>query len=343
MTNGDQSIFSVKQKYRELLLQQYAAAYDQLSSTIDKSEHPVINAKIQQLEDKIKIVEGEITALQNTSSNVDVRIKSKVYRESFDSWEDNLYRIDFSKTTTSLNKVCQEIEYKEGAALFLLKNSTSMGGKWCIKKIVKHLQSIGNWDPPVEFSFSSRPNINHIDFLYDIANKFDVKIDQDNEQQIINELIKKIYLALIGGGNIFMIQVDIPYLDAKSTFLDWFVNHFWCPLIQHIPLISQKSPLVKIFAVITVRGAVEKQCLPEILLCKKPPFAGDKILEIPLQKWTEQDICNWLINFSGLMLPAVGMTRSNIESMAKSIYQITRGQPIHVYGELMNTMTSKVS
>jgi hypothetical protein len=343
MTNDNQSILSVKQKYREFLLKQYAAAYNQRSSTLDQSQHPIIDGTIQRLQNEIEMIESEIKILQDNFSNIDVGIKSKVYRGSFDSWEDNLHRIDFSKATKSLNTVCQRIEDKEGAALFLLKNSTAMGGKWCVKKIVNHLQNIGNWYPPIEFSFSPRPVINHTDFLYDIANKFGVQIDQSNEQQIINELIDKIYLALMGGGNIFMIQVDIPCLDAKSTFLDWFVNHFWNPLIQHMPRISQQSPLVKIFAVITVRGTVAKQCLPEILICKNPSFTGDKILEISLQKWTEKDICQWLISFSGLMLPAVGMTRSDIESMAQSIHQVTGGQPLHVYGELMNTMTSKVS
>jgi inactive STAND len=343
MINEENSFISAKRKYREILLQQYAAAYEELSSNLDQSQHPVINAKIQLLEKKILEVDNEIKYIECNSPNTDAVKKSKIYRESFADWEQNLHRIDFSKVNRNLAAICTEIEDSEGAALFLLKNSNVMGGKWCVQKIIKHVQDLGNWYPPIEFSFSSRPTISHTDFLYDAANKFEIKIDQVPEQQIINNLIDKIYLVLTGGGNIFMIQIDIPYLDANSTFLDWFVNCFWCPLVKQMPFASGKSPLVKIFAVITVRGAVHKQCLPDTLVCKKPPFANDRILEMPLQKWEEKDICKWLIKFSGLMLPAVGMSILEVELMAKTIYQVTEGRPIDVYDELMNTMTSKVN
>ncbi len=343
MINEENSFISAKRKYRENLFRQYAAAYEGLGSSLDQSQHPVFNEKIQLLEKKIREVDNEIKYLECNSPNTDAVKKSKIYRELFADWEQNLHRIDFFKVNRNLTTICTEIEDSEGAALFLLKNSNAMGGKWCVQKIIKHIQNLGNWYPLIEFSFSNRPTISHTDFLYDAAKTFEVKIDQVPEQQIINNLIDKIYLALTGGGNIFMMQISIPYLDANSTFLDWFVNCFWCPLIQRMPMASNKSPLVKIFAVITVRGAVHKQCLPDTLLCNKPPFAKDKILEMPLQKWEEKDIFKWLIKFSGLMLPAVGMSVLEVELMAKTIYQVTEGRPSDVYDELMNAMTSKVS
>jgi hypothetical protein len=181
-----------------------------------------------------------------------------------------------------------------------------------------------------------------MDFLYAVAQRFDVQMSQNPEPQIVTELIKKIYGSLCGG-NVFLIQIEIPYLDAKSTFLDWFVHQFWRPLVRQLPMVRITSPLVKVFAVITVRGNVDKACLPEDLCCPKQQFHSEKVSKLPLQKWTEEDICNWLVKFSGLMSLAKGLTHPEIEQIARAIYQVSNGRPIDVYHELMKTMTHKVS
>ena len=264
-------------------------------------------------------------------------MRSQVYRGSFNNWEDNLHRIDFSKVTKNLGNICQRLEDQEGAALFLLQNSHAMGGKWGVRTIRDRLQELGTWYPPLEFVFLQHKPVNPTDFLFAVAQKFDGQMSQDPEPQIITDLIKKIYGALCGG-YVFLIQIEIPYLDAKSTFLDWFVHQFWCPLVRQLPMVKDTSPLVKVFAVITVRGTIDKACLPEALCCPTQQFHSEKVLKLPLQKWTEVDIRNWLVKFSGLMSPAVGRTRPEIEQIARSIYQASKGQPNHAYDELMKTI-----
>jgi inactive STAND/Effector-associated domain 9 len=334
-------VLSIKEKYRNNLLKQLAAAYEQLSSTRNKADIPAIEEQVQQLAEKIKTVESEIDASKRASADENQILQRQVYRDSFNNWEDNLHRIDFSKVTKNLG-ICQQMEDQEGAALFLLENSQTMGGKWGVKKIRHRLQELGTWYPPLEFVFSQHQTVNPTDFLCAVAQKFDGQMSQAPEPQIIIDLIKKIYSALCGG-HVLLIQIEIPYLDAKSTFLDWFIHQFWCPLVRQLPMIGRTSPLVKIFAVITVRGKVDKVCLPEAWCCPRQQFHSEKVLKLPLQKWTEADIRNWLVKFSGLMSPAVGLTRPEIEQLAQSIYQVSAGRPIDVYHELMKTMTDKVS
>jgi len=332
--DSKQEILLIKEKYRAGLVKQYAGAYDDLNTNLDQSQRPVIEERIRQVAAKIKEVEEEIRALKLASADESQVLQSQVYRESFNSWEDNLHRIDFSKVNKSLRSIYDRLDGKSGSALFLLQNSNAMGGKWGIKAIRDRLQDLGkDWYPPLEYAFPLHRSIHQADFLSEVAQKFNYQMSGDTEQKIITDLIEKIYGALYGG-QVFLIQIEIPQLDAKSTFLDWFVNQFWCPLVRRLPTVSQTSPLVKIFAVVTVRGSVNKTCLSDELICPNRQFDGEKILNLPLQKWTEADICNWLVSFSGLMSPAIGMTKPEVENMARSIYQVSEGRPSDVYHEL---------
>jgi inactive STAND len=332
-----------KKKESELLTKQWEAVY--AKATLNSAEKPLLVEQANQLEEQINVLTNEIDELRKVSASVDKNpvLQSQAYRGSCNNWEDNLYRIDFAKVAKDLGKICGQLEDQEGAALFLLQNSQAMGGKWGVQTIRNRLQGLGTWYPPLEFVFSQHQTVNPMDFLCALAQKFDSQIGQSHETRIISDLIEKIYGALCGG-HVFLIQIEIPYLDAKSTFLDWFIHQFWHPLVRQLPLACETSPLVKIFAVITVRGAVDKACLPDHLCCPKQKFDQEKVLKLPLQKWTEADIRNWLVKFSGLMSPAAaGLTRTEVENIAQSIHRVSDGRPIDVYHELMNTMTAKVS
>jgi hypothetical protein len=336
------SRIAIKEKYRSQLMEQYAAAYRQLNKELNESQKPKIQENIEELEKDIEKVEAEIRALKSGLADGQQDRQSKQYREVFNSWDDNLHRIDFSKVNKGLGTVCDSLEVEAGAALFLLQNSHAMGGRWGVKSIKNRLQELGDWYPPLEFVFAQHQIIHQDDFLNEVAQRFNYSMSQSNEQKVITDLIEKIYGAL-RGGQVFLIQVEIPHLDANSTFLEWFVNQFWCPLVRQLPRAKQTAPLLKIFAVLTVRGAVHKTCLPEKMLCPKRQLDDEKIVNLPLQTWTETDIRNWLIRFSGLMSSDSGMTRLEIENIARTIHQVSNGRPIDVYHELMNTMTLKVS
>lgn len=139
------------------------------------------------------------------------------------------------------------------------------------------------------------------------------------------------------------IQIDIYDLSSQDTFLDWFVQRFWCKLLGRLPEISQKHPLIRFVAVLSVRGSIPKDFLLSDLCCKSNKFDSKKILELPLKKWTEQEINNWLLNFSGLTATNIGVSPEEIKRMAENIHRVTEGQPRDVYNELMEEMSKRVS
>jgi hypothetical protein len=331
-----------KQKRLTILIEQYQCACDELNVDKNKFQAPIIREQIKQLENEIENIQQEINDLRDQSILNEEDRNSVEKRNLSKKWEDELHKIDFSKASKSLDSICAKLENQEGAALFFLQDSNTMGGKWCIKKIQDRLQQLGNWYPPVIFVFPARPIINHLEFLYGMAREFNISTEQTSESQLIYGLINKIYTAL-RGGHVLFIHVEIPSINDKTKFLDWFVNCFWCPLVQKMPMMSIESPLVRIFAVISIRGAIDKKHLPMDLFCQKKLFDQEKITELTLQNWTEVDIRNWLIKFSGLMSPPIEMKRQEVCDMAQSIHQVAGGTPRQVYDELMREMDSKIS
>lgn len=338
----DENLINIKKEYRQNLYEKLNSAYGQLVKTLNEADKPSIQQTINGLESEIKQLEDDIEKLKLVSSRTE---NDEIYRKCLRHWEDQLPKIDFEKANRVLKSILGEIEKKEGAALFLLQNSRSMGGNWCIKNIKFKLQDMGMWYPPCEFEFLSYQQANPIDFLNFLAHKFSVQPCLEEIPTYTDEIINKICDSL-SSGNIFFIQVDIYKLNCQDQFLDWFVHQFWCTLLERLPGLSQKHPLIRFVAVLSVRGSIPKDYLQPYLCCKKQNFDSKKILELPLQKWSHLEIKNWLFNFSGLTASHIGRTplkRLDIEQMAQTIFQITQGKPSEVYSELMEAMSKLVS
>ena len=325
-----------KKEHLKVLLQQWELASNQLIATLNQSEKPSIQKTIDDLEKEIDELDNKIKKLQLSSFQGDT---DKVYSNHSRNWEEKFPKIDFKNTNKILKSTLDKFEDQEGAALFLLQNSRSMGGHWCIKNIKSQLQGIGKWYSPCEFEFLSHQEANPSDFLNYLAQKFAVQpCDQipTYTERIINNICESLC-----NGNILFIQIDIYDLNSQDTFLDWFVQQFWCTLLRRLPEISKKHPSIRFVAVLSIRGSIPKDFLLSDLCCKNYNFDSKKFLELPLKKWTNEEIKNWLFKFSGLT--AIGVTLQEIERMAENIHRVTKGKPDEVYKELMEAMSKRVS
>lgn len=234
-----------------------------------------------------------------------------------------------------IDGVFKPFEEQRGAALFLLQQSRSMHGDLCIQHIKSVLQSLGTWTPPIEFEFLPYRPTNPSDFLNDLAGKFEIKsaVGSPTPTEITEGICQSLQ-----NGNVLLIQLGIYSINLGDNFLTWFIQQFWEQLINQLERLDQERPLIRVVSVISVGNIVPRECLPEALCCTLQRFDARKLLELPLQKWTEKEICLWLLKFSNL-----GLGRSEIEMMAKNIYRVSQGRPSEVYGELMQVMTQKVS
>jgi inactive STAND/Effector-associated domain 9 len=333
----NQNLISIKKKRLNSLVKQYEAAYNQLSSTLNATDTVIINNQIKDLETEINKLESEIDNLKLRSHQID---SSKFHSQYLRNWKEKFPEIDFEKTNQILESTFKKFKNQEGAALFLLQNSSSMGGNLCIKNIKSKLQGMGSWYPPHKYEFSSLQEANIIGFLNSLAQSFPVQ-HCDNIPTYTDEIINKIYASL-SSGDIFLIEIDIRDLNSQHIVLDWFVQQFWCKLLGRLPEISQKKRFIRFVAVLSIRGSIPKDLLSD-LCCKSNKFDSKKFLDLPLKKWTDKEIKNWLFNFSGLGAPPIGVTPQQIERMAENIYlDANKGEPYGVYNKLIAEMSEVV-
>ena len=333
----NESLIDSKKKCLKLLYNRYNSANEQWATTLNESDKPSIQVTINRLETEIKQVEGEIDSLKLGLHQID---SSKLYSQYLRNWKEKFPAIDFEKTNQILESTFKKFKNKEGAALFLLQNSRSRGGDLCIKNMKSKLQGIGTWYPPHKYEFSSLREANIICFLNSLAQAFPVQ-HCDNISTYTDEIINKIYASL-SGGHIFLIEIDICDLSSQYAVLGWFVQEFWCKLLGRLPAISQNNPCIRFVAVLSIHDSIPKDLLSD-LCCKNNKFDSKKLLELPLKKWTNEEIKNWLFNFSGLTAPSIGVTPQEIERMAENIHRRTKGEPYRVYNELIDDMSKLVS
>jgi hypothetical protein len=140
-------------------------------------------------------------------------------------------------------------------------------------------------------------------------------------------------------GNIFFVHIDIHSLNEEDDFLDFFVK-FWCKLVASVIDLRNDYPLIKLVAVIAVRGLVPECCLKPSLICTLEEFDGKKMLKLPLEKWTKDDIYIWLLQHSRLD-SIFDINKKDIQLMANNIYQSTDGTPSQVRNELLEILNNK--
>lgn len=216
-----------------------------------------------------------------------------------------------------------------------------MGGRWCTQKIRYQITSnLGILSPPCEIGFPNYQKADSVEFLNRMAERFtvDVRPNRGNIQVCVQALIDSIVHSLIGG-HTFLIEVDLYALTPQDDFLEWFVNDFWIPLISRLPTVAAQKRMVRLMAILSVAGYVPEPCLPQHICCEGAAISDGKILNLPLQSWTELEICDWLFNFSGLTAQLSRLPGLDIERMAKNIHAVTAGEPNKVHDALLTTMT----
>ncbi|MBE9070538.1 hypothetical protein IQ260_28235 [Leptolyngbya cf. ectocarpi LEGE 11479] len=326
-----------KEAYQKTLLKKYQAAYAQMSKTLSDTEKINLEEEIKQLETSIQATQREINELR-----VPQKSESESYRQLSNVWEEELHKINYSKVESALNTIFKPLKRREGSALFFIRKSQDMGGKWCIQKIKHRIQSdLGSGLVPRSIGFSSFQNADAMGVLSRLAERYiiDMPVEQNNLKGCTQAIIKRIIDSL-ESGQIFLLEIQLYRLQPHDSFLKWFVNDFWMPLVSQLPAISSQKRNIRLMAVLAVQGGtVSKGCLSSDLCCNKKNFNGSKIFELTLQRWTEPEICDWLFDFSGLTAQVKRLNDDQIEQMAENIHYVTGGIPNKVYHELMNAMT----
>jgi hypothetical protein len=328
---SEQAKIANLEEQRKIKLEQYLRANRQLSTTLNDSDKPILEKQILKLDQEMEEFDIQIAKLKQSSNG------ENSYREASRCWEDKLPQINFSKSKSVIARVLDRFETQgEGEAIFLLQRSSTMKGDLCIQHIKSSLQKMGEWRPPFEYSFQYDP-FDRKTFVNALADKFSTQSTTESSPSHTQEVINKICESLVGG-NVLFFQIEVPCVDNQDGCLEWFVNNFWNELITKIEQRRSNHPFIKVVGVIAIRDIVPKNTLAGSMFCTQRDFDGRKILDLPLEKWSQPEINKWLWKYSGLSRS--GYEKNRIENIATRIYNLTRGEPDRVYSQLMDFLKS---
>lgn len=321
------------ESYLGQLYKQYEASYGQLSRTLSDADAVKIKQQIATLEQEIQETEAKLRQLESSSGDTNRRHLN---------WQASLPEINFEEAVKTFQQIVSQFGWEGGAALFLMQNAHLMGGKWCVARLRGLLKAADFKHYEIEFAPEARLDAESLlSRLGQYVGCEPIQEIQDAEQyaqairQHTRTVVGKICDSLQNGSVVFIELRLWDTLCLQDRFLPWFLHDFWIPLVHdEWQAIVQKHPMVKFIAVIVANTPISSGGLPASLCCTQHRFDQAKVLELPLQAWTLDEIRTWLYVFSGL-----GLAKLQIEQMATVIYQASgNGQPALVHTALMEAL-----
>ncbi len=287
-----------------------------------KKESAEYFKELEQVENQIEILES-----QNT---VSVRPNQQ------HTISQNLSKINFREAKTLVNDILEKcLNSQGGTALFLLQNTSLMRGDLCIADIQYSLssKSYGRFkycpiDPLLRPDISDERSL-----LNAIADYFKPVESHPNDQEYIQNIIDQISASVQGNSIVFFDFTNWDsLLENDDKLLSWFIEYFWRPLNIKHQEISQDYSWVKFILFISLSSMASESYGHLSYCCNHNDFDSLKILNLPLQNWTERDINDWLQEVYGLR-------KDKSQEIAKKIYRLSNpGIPVTVCSNLEKSL-----
>jgi hypothetical protein len=334
-------------------------------TTFTRTKQDAIARRIADLQEEWVALNARLTAELNTDSQIRIerqmalkdseiaRLERELnalglaegsYDSFHDEWQRRIPELDFKRAIGIFNTVLDDLEDSEGAALFLLQDALSMEGHSCVARMRNLLQQKTIALRSHEIEFVPTDRLSPLDLLRRIGARVGVEIppaeaDAGALRQHTRAILQKIRGSLQSGCIVFFTLTVWDSLSFRDPFVSWLVGEFWAAIVEEIRAVGRQHPMVKFILVIIVNTPLVPGALPELHICKRRRFESHKILELPLQKWTREELKRWLLIYSGLTGAPVGLDAEAIDHLSETIYLSSRGgEPSRVAQALMQLL-----
>ena len=241
------------------------------------------------------------------------------------AFSESICQIDFQEAIQTFKNIQSQFNEDGDTVLFLIEENLMKKGDLCLQILRDDLKSNAYRQHfcycPVTYTPGNLEGV-----VQGIANFFGVKPEKMNINQHINLLIEKIGDSLQNNSVVF-IEINCVLSDPSEIdpLIPWFINHFWQLLGAKIKEITKNYSGIQVIAVIISDLLIEQNlscyCNKEHTFLKL-----DKLVKIPLDNWTKEDIAKWLIKYGNPMLK-----KNEKEKLTNQIYNATGGVPIGAY------------
>lgn len=292
-------------------------------------EHGTVNKELGYLrgsEYEQKKLEAEIICQKMEEVDAELKAldqKSPDPNRKYLNLEEELQKIDFTEVKKVVERIISQINSEGGNASFLLQRSLLREGRLCLSQIKDELRRRTRDLKSYRIEFSGDTELNHIGLLNRLANHLGIEPNADPVEY--SSSIQQAIVRALQSSSIVLIEIhkwgDLPF---QREVLCWFLEKFWKPLLAQLPTIATTYSRVIFITVFVVDGEIKSDCLE--YCCTHDKCDGQKIIDLPLQDWTEDVIFDWL--------EYMGRPKQQNKAIAKRIHEDSGGIPMAICSAL---------
>jgi hypothetical protein len=286
------------------LLQDLNVANDWLMSANDPVERKRLKRKIDDLEREIKQEDEKL------------RSSSRRLRHLDSDWKDRLPEIDYQKARKIAGLVHEKhFNRNFGAVAFLIENSDEMEGELCVQLLKQKFKI--NWSTLKHhrLEFHDEAQINAAALIAGLKRWLGMDNPNEPPEREIAMINRELCGQLRNSSVIFVELCFGETLTHCRDFLRWALTGFWAPLVAEAEKVADRYYPIHTILVIRSAGKVFQADQAQTFRRFDKDFGPHKLLELPLQHWTEAEIETWLRRCEGLELDSEALRR-----MARRIF-----------------------
>jgi hypothetical protein len=242
--------------------------------------------------------------------------------QSYEHVEKQLCRIDFKRAVDIFQTIMKDFGNDGGAMLLLLQDSDRMGGELLLSRMYRtladRLYPIHRY--PINYDLGMSPDKHGI--LHKLAGYFPPEDTANQSDKYMEGVIDQICKFIMTRKVIFIEFRQCNRFTPHDEMLNWFVQEFWVRLVDKFYATIKQENLRQVRLITTLVSEIE---FPEAVLAPHlgcpDPFFSHKILHLPLEKWSLEDIRDWLSSYSALT------KGQDIDDAAQKIYEASGGNP----------------
>ncbi len=318
MKSVDEVMLENLQKDHALTSKQYVAAHNQYRHEINEGQKVLLKHNLEQFEAALKDLERRIAELK-------ANLKY--------GWRDNLYKIDFDEADEALGPAIKHLKEPGAAALFLLKESRDMMGKYCVDRLsMEWLRKVNSTIVHIHILLE---DTDEETILRKLAEKANLDADFPERLPDAQTILLKHCKSLKTGLLFFTLQFNDDLKHSPgflSTFREKFLNQF----IRILKNDCNDYGATQVVILLVAENDLNQASLDEDVCCSWKDFEPLRILHIPTERWDAGVIERWLTNHSGLTLTLDRERRLKIA--AAVIEKNPNGLPRKVDTELLKVL-----
>lgn len=298
------------------LEEEYDAVANQRLEVLAASDDLRLKRQAKRLENEIDELYDKLDEIENL---LDDKPKQLI------KWRSKLSKINFNEAASIFDRINNYFGQDGGAATFLMHSGHAMGGEWCVQRLKGMLETTDLKHYRIEFTAESHLNLPGLLTRFGEYVGCEPFAEQTYDTQLLQQytsnLLERVRASL-QSGSVVLTEIHIwNNVGFHDQFLPQYLHDFWYPFVNALPKITQRHPMVRFITLIVVNSPLHYTHLPTELYCGKDDFDSQKVVEIPLQSWTVDEITEWLF-YVGL---TAKLQQDAIRQMAQTIYQASEG------------------